>query len=1425
MPKLSKRKISGYLKSECKRRFVLDLFQDSGPSGKSMLKPFDMPTRQPERPGFALVAAAGDEWQHQKVTDLIAAFGPEWVVSHHAPTEKEPYRYLPLDLKRQLKSAKAGLILVEPEYDFATPQLIAEFGMAEMISLHDLSFSKLRPDLLIVLDGAACQGELLQDGSIAATAEGDGRLALRAVDIKLTTEPSAAYYCETVLYSIALAAWLVSTGLNKHFKVAPNPAVWPGSYERSPLLQAGERVRRRRLPEDVVLPPSLYAEVARGLDDELEITPVSVFVPRLRRLFETELPQALSSGAAWRSVEWGVSARCRNCDYLGMTWSSEKEPDARLCYPTSVGLDHLSRLAFVSRGALRRLESQAVKQVSHVAGLEEDHAAFESHSTLRASAQVVRGRARSLAAGASGLVLGTATSAQLARRPDLSIYMLAEFDPSSAITGALAFRAVRWPPAESADRTPIRTEHQFLVSSRSLTEEGRVFLEFLQKLREVMTEADSADPQLRMQVFIWDNVTYEHLTRLVGRHLDAILAHKGFIGLAWLFPDSDRQIGNADLIGKGTAVAIVANIVRTSIAVPTPHVHTLLGTAQWYHPSSITDPVRFFSVSNFFQDPLGSQVPMERIHELWNPSSNPGLMAARARDWQRTISVKLAALNAIVTRLAADMRGQLVAVAPRLRELKRPVLKQNMPPQGQLMYAFAALNAALERQETMFILALPAKEREARFYSARLTTLLSTEERKNWLDSLAVPPDSDVLTYRIAPGSSQAKVKEGDFLRFLAAPDHPWFARVTLGSLMSAHGEPDPWEMPTWANNESGMSRLRSRRLDQILEVTVQVFDRVNGRIALSWNNTITSPLVPWLTRTGVIDLRGPIMLDPKTGEFLLEKLEKTLKVIGVTPAAQALSVGHLKALGELKERSGQTADEESPTSEMLWDAKSFVDRQSAQPWTVVHPAIDALYKLNPAQRSAVERICSRRFTLVWGPPGTGKTHTLAASIANSLLHAVEASVAERILVCTETYEAFGEVLRSLMLFVHQLTALDNVQIVRMSRLGVREEIDGVKDVWRTDDSGRVTLESQALLKSLSERAGCTVVFSTPHQVFNLIQKDCDSLQPLFDAIVLDEGGQMNMASAVLALAPLAVGGRAVIAGDPLQLPPILQVDPPSSLKPLLGSAFSYFENVQGIDPIALDINYRSSAGVISAYRNAGYRSLVPWSPNLSLGLRETATHDLADSLLDDSFSSFCVIHDDGESAQLNELEAEFIVKVIARFSERTMTGLRNERDASGEFKPVDDGPPPRDQFWKSYVGAVTVHRAQQAAVFAKLCALFPEDDPALIRGAVDTVERFQGQQRNLIVCSFSVGDADLIRDEDEFLMDLRRFNVILSRARAKVIVFVTRELLDHLSDDVDVLRESAFLKHFVSQHCTHASYAEVGFGTSQKRVEIRRAR
>jgi superfamily I DNA and/or RNA helicase len=92
------------------------------------------------------------------------------------------------------------------------------------------------------------------------------------------------------------------------------------------------------------------------------------------------------------------------------------------------------------------------------------------------------------------------------------------------------------------------------------------------------------------------------------------------------------------------------------------------------------------------------------------------------------------------------------------------------------------------------------------------------------------------------------------------------------------------------------------------------------------------------------------------------------------------------------------------------------------------------------------------------------------------------------------------------------------------------------------------------------------------------------------------------------------------------------------------------------------------------------------------------------------------------------------------------------------------------DEFWRSGIGIVTPHRAQQALIIARLQQVFgPLGAPnQLIRDAVDTVERFQGQQRDVIIASFALGDQDAIQDEDEFLMSLNRFNVMACQVLCK---------------------------------------------------------
>lgn len=162
---------------------------------------------------------------------------------------------------------------------------------------------------------------------------------------------------------------------------------------------------------------------------------------------------------------------------------------------------------------------------------------------------------------------------------------------------------------------------------------------------------------------------------------------------------------------------------------------------------------------------------------------------------------------------------------------------------------------------------------------------------------------------------------------------------------------------------------------------------------------------------------------------------------------------------------------------------------------------------------------------------------------------------------------------------------------------------------------------------------------------------------------------------------------------------------------------------------------------------------------------------------------------------------------------------LAGELDASGSPLPLAGLPHDAKGFWERAVGVVTPHRAQMGKLVTSLQTVFPNHDPADIRSAVDTVERFQGQQRNVIVASFGLGDPDLIRAEDEFLYSLNRFNVMASRARAKLIVFTTRSLVDHLADDVDVLEQSRLLKNFAESFCTAPTPMTLGYRSSVRDI------
>jgi superfamily I DNA and/or RNA helicase len=92
-------------------------------------------------------------------------------------------------------------------------------------------------------------------------------------------------------------------------------------------------------------------------------------------------------------------------------------------------------------------------------------------------------------------------------------------------------------------------------------------------------------------------------------------------------------------------------------------------------------------------------------------------------------------------------------------------------------------------------------------------------------------------------------------------------------------------------------------------------------------------------------------------------------------------------------------------------------------------------------------------------------------------------------------------------------------------------------------------------------------------------------------------------------------------------------------------------------------------------------------------------------------------------------------------------------------------------------VGVVTPHNAQRGVVKNMLV-----DGYQNLR--VDTVERYQGGEADFIIISSTVSDPDYVRIESDFLLNLNRVNVAISRMKKKLVIIASRSIFEFLPQD-----------------------------------------
>jgi len=394
------------------------------------------------------------------------------------------------------------------------------------------------------------------------------------------------------------------------------------------------------------------------------------------------------------------------------------------------------------------------------------------------------------------------------------------------------------------------------------------------------------------------------------------------------------------------------------------------------------------------------------------------------------------------------------------------------------------------------------------------------------------------------------------------------------------------------------------------------------------------------------------------------------------------------------------------------------------------------------------------------GPPGTGKTRAVLRELAEQLY-----KQDKHTLLAAYTNRAVDEI-------CEQLVAAGLPFIRVGSRLGTAPHYRPyLLDNMLRDCPTRQAVRDR--LKNCPFYVGTVASLLGKPELFTLKQ---------FDLAVVDEASQVLEAPMLSLLSKV---NKFILIGDHRQLPAVVTQEPEASaiaeevaelLQQELGLSNmrnSYFERLfkkaEAHWPHAhgtLADHYRMHTELVALVNDDFYNGLLrcpmPWQHE---ALNRTAWPAPTDALTQQLHSQrliFVPTRRQPEDLSMKESAQE--ADLAARTAAYVVQGY------GPDFNP------------ETTLGIIASYRNQAALIRARLAALAEELAlPALIQVSVDTVERYQGSQRDVIVVSFCCHHEHqlelMVSPNEDGTVD-RKLNVALTRARQQLVLLGNEEIL-----------------------------------------------
>ena len=395
-------------------------------------------------------------------------------------------------------------------------------------------------------------------------------------------------------------------------------------------------------------------------------------------------------------------------------------------------------------------------------------------------------------------------------------------------------------------------------------------------------------------------------------------------------------------------------------------------------------------------------------------------------------------------------------------------------------------------------------------------------------------------------------------------------------------------------------------------------------------------------------------------------------------------------------------------------------------------PYFDSIKKiLNQEQLSAISSMLEYPpIHVLQGPPGTGKTAVLAATALAT------AHMNREVVIIANTHHAVNNALQ-------KIRSID--KMATLIKVGASLKADELDDTVLKFEKFSEYYE-YSYKNRKKKRTGHIIGMTIWGAITHLGLRHHAHFRPYI--ALVDEASLMPLSYATI----LGKTAPSVcLFGDSRQMPPIFRPELEKNENSI--SILDYCsQKVEGVPVAALNTTYRMNESITNVVSKSFYEphGIVLRSAE-SVAAKSLHSPFLEEKGLEGAISLVNPNISLPQCTEENEGEADAVVEMVKAL--------------------INEGKKPQD------IAVITPFRKQVRLLRAKAKeVLSPEATPL-----VDTVERLQGQDVDCIILTFASSDESYINGMHDFLFNPNRLNVMISRAKTKVVILGSDKVQNEL--------------------------------------------